>query len=112
MTTFGTEGDTPRGVSGHIDVLIAIPVMRDEADLWESVARHYRISPIDLVHLSALSGLQYQLRRNKADEHAELVENTIRRLAATVGLTPIERQEGDPEPQTFVRETGVPTNDT
>jgi len=110
MTTTNTPtaGDGPR----HIDVLIAIPIMRDEADLWESVTRHYRISPIDVVHLSALSGLQYQLRRNKADEHAELVENTIRRLAATVGLTPIERQEGDPEPQTFVRETGVPTNDT
>jgi len=100
MTTIGTKTDatdTPR----VIDVLIAIPVMRDEADLWESVARHYRVSPIDLVHLSALSGLQYQLKRNKADEHAELVENTIRRLAATLGLTPIERREGDPEPVTF-----------
>jgi len=78
--------------------------MRDEADLWEAVARHYGISPIDLVHLAALSGLQYQLKRNKADEHAELVENTICRLAATVGLTPIKRQEGDAEPQTFTRQ--------
>jgi len=109
MTTTNTPtaGDGPR----HIDVLIAIPIMRDEADLWEAVARHYRISPIDLVHLSALSGLQYQLKRNKADEHAELVENTIRRLAATVGLTPIERQTGDPEPVTFARQEEEQTND-
>lgn len=106
MTTTNTPtaGDTPR----VIDVLIAIPVMRDEADLWEAVATHYRISPIDLVHLSALSGLQYQLKRNGADEHGELVENTIRRLAAMVGLTPIERQDRDPEPQTFARQGEEP----
>jgi len=107
MTTTGTKTDKPQ----HIDVLIAIPVMRDEADLWEAVARHYRISPIDLVHLSALSGLQYQLKRNKADEHAELVEKTIRRLAAMVGLTPIERQDGDPEPVTFAHEGKEQAND-
>jgi len=43
MTTENTRttGDTPR----VIDVLIAIPVQRDEADLWESVANSEEPTP-------------------------------------------------------------------
>jgi len=46
---------------------------------------------------------RHQLKRTGATEHADLVEATIRRLAAQFGLTPIERQPGDPEPTTVER---------
>jgi len=89
MTTFGTEGDTPRGVSGHIDVLIAIPVMRDEADLWESVAKamgRRGVSPLDAVHLMALTGLQLQ-KNNRLDEAAAVAER-VAALAKEIGVWP------------------------
>lgn len=100
----GTNGDKGRRMPRAIDVLMAVPLMRDEADLGAAVARHYGVNPIDLFHLAALNGLQYQLKRNGAEEHAALVEGTIRHLAAACGLTPIERRDGDPEPATFERE--------
>ncbi len=88
------------------DVGIVVPIMRDEADLWADAARHLGVSPIDLLHLSALSGLRYQLARNGDAPAALRVEDAVRDLARSLGLAPVEREEGDPEPHTFERKEG------
>lgn len=95
MTTTGTAGDTPR----VIDVLIAIPVMRDEADLWESVAKamgRRGVSPLDAVHLMALTGLQLQLQKNNRLDDAAAVAERVAALAQEIGVwsTPAPEAEG------------------
>jgi len=85
------------------DVGIVVPIMRDEADLWEHAARYIGCSPLDLFHLASLSGLKYQLARNGDARSALLVEDAVRDLARSLGLALVEREEGDPEPATFTR---------
>ncbi len=99
MTTIGTKTDatdTPR----VIDVLIAIPVMRDEADLWESVAKamgRHGVSPLDAVHLMALTGLQLQLHKNNRLDDAAAVGERVAALAKEIGVwsTPATKAEGE-----------------
>ncbi len=91
MTTTPTNRDNPT----TIDVLIAISVMRDEADLWEDVARNMgqSVSPIDAVHLCALTGIQAQLLKNDMPDEAATVGGMVERLATAMGVWPHQKGE-------------------
>ncbi len=97
------KGNSDMAETRTFDVGIVVPIMRDEADLWADAARHMGVSPLDLFHLAALSGLRYQLARNGDRAAAQRVEHAVRNLARSLGLVPVERDEGDPEPVTFKR---------
>lgn len=102
MTTIGTDGDAPT-TTQHIDVLIAIPVQRDEADLWESVAKamgRRGVSPLDAVHLMALTGLQLQLHKNNRLDDAAAVAARVAALAREIGVWSMPAADREGKEQT------------